>query len=346
MTKILISTLLLLSFIRVNAQHKVYFEPKLSAAKTPHSLYNSITLLDSRPDTSFGFVKTGAFNRTAAVFTKHPLKKELTSVFSSLTDADVATNGLLLHLRQFSFAELTRGMSEIGYCTFRADLYAQKLDKFQRVASIDTVFTLRSSIDVTNGLLEKGRDTLTGFIQSNLLRQPADTVMYSYNDVAKMDSIEKRKITVYTTSVYNDGLYLNFQSFKAQIPDKAITVTSAYPYAGNVKALDDKGKLRDIKLNKTYALVYKGEPYVVTSFGLYLLKKVNDDFFFTGKAKVTASTGTMIVSSMFGLLGGLLTSGSDEATFDMKIDHKNGALIKLKEIAEKPAPESKGDAWD
>ncbi len=84
-----------------------------------------------------------------------------------------------------------------------------------------------------------------------------------------------------------------------------------------------------------YAFVYKGQPFVATEYGYYPLQKINDDFYFTGKAKVTANTGDVIAASLFfGIIGGLIASNS-EATFEMKIDHLNGGFIRLKEIEPK-----------
>jgi hypothetical protein len=349
MSKITVVCLLLLfSSIGASAQHKVFFENNLSKIKVKNSLYNSIKLLDSRADTNLGFVQTGAFNRTAKVVTKQSLAKEVSHIFNSLVDTSAAKGEMLLHLRQFSFAELTTGMSESGYFAFQADLYAQKKDQYQLISSIDTLFHLRSSIDVTNALLRTGSDTLTGFIQDNLLKQPTGTTAFSYSDLLHIDSIEKLAIKVYNTTIYTDGLYLSYNSFKNQIPDKEIIVTSPYLYPGNVKALDEKGKLKDVKLNKTYAVVYKGSPYIVTQYGFYPLKKENNEFLFTGQAKVSANIGSVIAASaMFGILGALIANGGDDATFEMKIDHRNGMLIKLKEITEvKKTSTSNPDSWE
>ncbi|MBD1391871.1 hypothetical protein [Mucilaginibacter glaciei] len=345
---LVVAILVLVTATKLSAQHKAYFEPSLAKTKTKNSLYNSIKLIDSRTDTTLGFVQTGAFNRRAVVVTKQPLENILSSIFYSAVDSDAGSGKLLLHLRQFNFAELTAGMSESGYLAFQADLYSQINDQFKLIGAIDTLFQLRSSIDVTNPLLKKGSDTLAGFIQSHLTKNTVNELTYSYSDVVHIDSIEKKSIKLYNTKTYTDGLYLTYKSFKDQKADKDLTVSGAYLYPGNVKALDENGKLKEVKLNKSYAVVYKGEPYIVTSYGFYPLQKnSNNDFTFTGKARVSAGAGTMIASSMFGVLGALITSGGDDATFLMKIDHRNGSIIRLKEIVEaKPiSVPSKVDSW-
>ncbi|MEO6219895.1 MAG: hypothetical protein ABIO81_05670 [Ginsengibacter sp.] len=87
-----------------------------------------------------------------------------------------------------------------------------------------------------------------------------------------------------------------------------------------------------VKAKDVYAIVYNGQPFIATEYGYYLLQKINEDFFFTGKAKVSAKTGDVIAASLFfGILGGLIASDS-ESIFEMKIDHSNGGFIRMKEI--------------
>ncbi|MBL0357082.1 MAG: hypothetical protein IPP72_09440 [Chitinophagaceae bacterium] len=87
-----------------------------------------------------------------------------------------------------------------------------------------------------------------------------------------------------------------------------------------------------LKPKDIYAVVYKGLPYITTSYGYYPLNKNGDDFFFTGQAKVTANAADIAAASFFfGIIGGLLAS-NDSAVFEMKIDHLNGGFIHLREI--------------
>lgn len=347
MRQITIACLLLLFNCPIsNAQHTTFFEPKLATVKEKQSLYNSFKLLDSRADTSLGFVQTGAFNRKANIVIKQSLDAELSTVFNSLIADDAAKGKLALQIRQLNFAEVTGSLSETGYFAFQADMYSEEQNKYRLLGSIDTLFRLRSSIDVTNSLLKTAGDTLTGFIKHYLSKEPIGKTSLSYNDLVNIDSLEKTIIKVYKTATYTDGLYLSYESFKSQTPDNEITVTSPYLYPGNVKVKDNKGKLKDVKLNTSYAVVYNGNPYIITPFGFYPLKKVNDEFVFTGKAKVSISAGTMIASSMFGLVGGLIANGGDDATFYMMIDHKKGTIIKLREIPEiKRTTKQTSDSW-
>ena len=80
------------------------------------------------------------------------------------------------------------------------------------------------------------------------------------------------------------------------------------------------------------SIVHQGQPYVATDYGYYPLQKTGDDFFFTGKAKVTANAGDVIVAGVFfGIIGGLIASDAS-ALFEMKLDHLNGGFMRIREI--------------
>jgi hypothetical protein len=264
------------------------------------------------------------------VVPKIPFSLQLTNVISSLIDSTAQEGELLFQLRQLSFAEITGAMSEKGYCYLKAAIYSKTNDQYQKLGSIDTVILVKA-MDVTKALFRRGSKTITDFIANNLIKKADEPDYYSSSDIVNLDSLEKRKIIVYNTSAYSDGLYETYKSFMNQVPDKQITVEMKSEKM-SVKAPDQNGKPEKIKAKDIYAIVYKGQPYIATEYGYYPLQKTGDDFFFTGKAKVTANTGDVIVAGVFfGLIGSLIASDA-EATFEMKIDHLNGGFIRLREI--------------
>lgn len=102
-----------------------------------------------------------------------------------------------------------------------------------------------------------------------------------------------------------------------------------------VKRMNEKGKMERIYAKGMYAFVYAGQAYVATDLGYYPLLKKDDDFYFTGKAKATASSGDVAMASLFfGVLGGLIASSPGNAVFDMKIDYSGGGFVRLKERKE------------
>ncbi len=331
--------LILISFVFLIASNEIFsqdrikeFEILLPQQKIQNSFYNSIDYLDSRLDTSHcGIVQVGVFNKKVKVMPKIPFSIQLKNVINSLIDSSAIKRKLLFQMRQLGFAEITNAMSEEGYFYLRAELYSKKEGLYQKVASVDTV-ALIQSIDVTKSLFRTGSALITDFIAKSLLKEPKDTICYSFNDVTKIDSIEKQEIFVYNTNKYVDGLYYTYDSFKNQLPEKKIMVkmkpdgSIAY-----VKRVEDKRNIR-IDPQNYYCIVHNGNPFITTKFGYYRLWKKNNDFYFTGRVKVSANSGGVFVASLFfGVLGGILASNAN-ATFYMKLDHLNGGFIHLREI--------------
>jgi hypothetical protein len=281
-----------------------------------------------------GIVQLGAFNNKAKVISKVPLSVQLKNVMQSLTDSTAKNGELLLQLRQFTFAEITSAMSEKGYCYLRAELYSKNDDQYHKLAAIDTV-VLINSMDVTKPLFKSGSKMITDFISNNLLKETNDTKGYSFNNIVKIDSIEKRGILVYNTDKYADGLYYDYKSFSCQKPDKQINVeTKKDGRISCVKVLSADNKMVKMKPKDIYSIVYNGIPYVATEYGYYPLTKSNDEFYFTGKTKVTANTGDVMAAGMFFGVIGVLVASNANATFEMKLDHNNGGFIHLREIIE------------
>ena len=130
------------------------------------------------------------------------------------------------------------------------------------------------------------------------------------------------------------GLYETYESFRQQLPDKAVEVAIRKDKITDVKASGVDGKTQKVKSKDIYAIVHNGQPYIATDYGYYPLQKTGDDFYFTGKAKVTANAGDVIVAGVFfGIIGSLIASDAS-ALFEMKLDHLNGGFMRIREIKE------------
>jgi hypothetical protein len=312
-------------------QHNREFEISLPETTTG-SLYNKISFLDSREDSSqMGVIQTGAFNRKAAVIAKTPLSVQLNKLMTALVDSTAKEGELLFQLRQLSFAEVTGAVSEKGYFFFRATLYAKAGESYIALAAIDTAVILKS-FDVTKGIFKIGSKMVSSFVSDHLLQTPTAAAI-TFSDVLNIDSIEKTALKVYADTGWQNGIYLSWNSFKQQLPDKpALESIIKDGTLKTLKITGEDGKPEKVKAKNIYAVVCNGQPFIATDFGFYPLEKRKSDLFFTGKAKVTASTGDVIAASMFfGIIGGLLASDA-ASTFDMKIDHVSGGFIHLREI--------------
>jgi hypothetical protein len=335
--KLFTVSLFLLCFLCAGAQrHTEHYTITLPEQKVANSLYNSFRFIDARKDTSnMGIVQLGAFNRKARVMPARPLDTQFLAVFNQLIDSSAREGELLFLLRQLSFAEVTKATSEKGYCYLRAAVFGKTPEGYWPISKIDTVILIRS-FDVTRAMFRNGSKTLHEFIGQNLVQSPAgNTPLFSLSNIIALDSIEKRSLPVYNTNVYTEGVYKSFAAFTQQQPDitNAEIAVDKTSLPRTVRVMNEQGKKEKVKSKELYALVYQGKPYIATEFGYYPLEKRTDDFYFTGKAKVNANTGDVMMASVFfGIIGGLLASSPVEAVFEMKVDHVSGGFIRLKEV--------------
>lgn len=327
-------TMLLISIYSYSQNATRNFELILPEVKIHKSLYNFIELMDSRIDTSnIGIVQVGVLNKKARVVTKVPLAIQLSNKLNAFIDSTAKSGNLLLNLRQLSFAEVTGMTNEKGYVLMRAELYAKNGSEFHKLAAIDTAMVVKA-FDVTKVLFRAGSRLISDFIEFSLLKAASGPV-YTLDDVIHIDDREKQGIALYTKDSYVDGIYLTFESFKNQTPDKQVKVD--YTRKGKIKwinGVDDKGRKMIFKLTDAYALIDKGKIYVLTEFGYYPVTKKENDFYFTGKGEVNPNTTAAVAAGVaFGLLGALIVSGvGGSSEFYHKIDHLNGSFIRLNSI--------------
>lgn len=133
------------------------FQLTLPEQKISNSLYSSIRLIDARFDnSSVGFIQRGLLNERVTLVTRQPLKEQVASAFTALTDSSAKQAELLLHIRHFSLAELANGtLNQKGYCYLRADLFAGNNGNYKMLAKFDSVVLLKAP-DVTKDLLKTG----------------------------------------------------------------------------------------------------------------------------------------------------------------------------------------------
>jgi hypothetical protein len=292
------------------------------------SLYNKISFIEARADTlNMGFVQLGFFNTKADIIFKRRFPEQLSSLMQGLCDSTAHDETIYFQLRKFFIAEQTKSLSESGTFRFRAALYRKRNDRFIKISEADTILLVKAA-DVTKSLLQHAGTEIVDFIQQNLRNPGKAPESYSIAELENPDSVEKTRILLYTTTQYTDGLYLSYNSFSAQIPDKSIVVEEKANKIKNVKVTDSTGKTIKIKSRETYAIVYKGQPYAATSYDFYKLSKEHDDFFFTGKVRADADP---MAGALFGLMGALLST-TNYYTFLMKIDHHTGHFIRIRYI--------------
>ena len=283
------------------------------------SLYKLIAFLDSRQDTSsVGSYSLDPGTKPTKLMLKTPIQPQLEAILNAYTDASSAFGAVLFQLKRFSFAETQKTV----YAYLSASLYALKDNGYVLLLNLDTTLVIEGPVNFQPALTYASNEAIDNFIARGITLAPTDTVVYSYDDVQRIDNVLKRKLKVYNTSTYAEGFYSNYTAFKNQLPD----------LQGEVKLRGD-GSM-GVVLHSTewteprgkkhiFAVVYKGVPYVVTHFGYYRLEKQSDDFYFSGRLNVAGSSQSL----------GLFNSNAadaDRRNYRVLIDYNNGEFIHLK----------------
>lgn len=298
------------------------------------SVYSKLTVIDARTDTTnIGIIQKGAFNRKAFLKASVPLKNQIQEVFKNMITTDsLSTNELVFNLRDYRFAELTQAFKETGYCYLRADLFVKKESGYQKIDSVDAVYEV-NAMDVTKKNIRNGSNKLIDFIGANVkfLKSGAN---FTFEDILNINSIEKRKIPVYNTTTYTDGIYSNYKQFKAMNPsDPKFELTrNKKEKITKLERIAMDGSKYEVHPGEIYCVIENGKIFMTSSYGFFPAEFKNDDFYFQGKAKANASTGNVVMASaFFGIIGGLIASDAS-AQFEMKIDHLNGGFVQIRQV--------------
>ena len=299
------------------------FQLTVPPRKPVKSLYRVIAFFDSRQDTTIGTWLSGPDNKPVRLVLKTPVQPQLVNILNAYTDAGSGNGAILFQLKRFSFAEPAR----TRYCYLSAAIYALKDEGYAKLASLDTTLVITYAAELPSVLAQEANQVIDDFIANAILLPATAAVVYKYDDLVHIDSVEKRKIPVYNTDTYAEGLYGTYNAFMNQRPDVKGEVKEKSDGKLSIRILDPKWE--DPKgLKHIFAVVYKGVPYVVTHYGDYPLQKQNGDFYFTGKLRVTPATdGKAGVDVSSGLMG--ILPSADKADYRVLLDHTTGEFIHL-----------------
>jgi hypothetical protein len=337
MNKILYSIIFLALVFPVSAQDKTKpFELDFTGKKIDNGLYNNIKFIDSREDTSnMGIVRIGSLNKEALVTTTGDFSVQLNDLLKKINGEGAQQNEVLFQLRRLKFVEKEEeeGSKEHGYCFFRASLYANKDNAYQLVSSIDTFIVVVEKGDITNLILEEANNAIVYFLSNALKKQSTIGSILTWNEIMKIDSVEKNKIKLYNVEKYTDGVYKTFMAFKAQIPDYSLfSITFEDGEITEIKAKNRKGKVSRIRKDNVYAIVNNGKPFISAQFGYYPLVKNNNDFYFIGDDKLHFIKGQIAKSTSIFDTTDYLYTPIPITSYEIKIDHVNGKFMRMREL--------------
>jgi len=292
------------------------------------SLYKTIDFLDSRTDTScIGMVEI-TDKKVVRLVLQTPVQPQLSALLTAYSAPDAGDGELLFQLRRFSFAEPFGSR----YCYLAATLYAKQGERYAPLANLDTTFLLFKGL--RKAIRIETKHILSEFLAAHMGTRPAGAVSYSLDELTRLDSLEKQQMALYTTTRFADGFYSAYSAFRDQRPDLHGEVkVDADGRVSHVKILDKAWK--NAQRDHIYALVYNGDPYVVTYLGIWPLEKIGDDFYFTGKLKLSASSqeiaGAYVMFGVAGVLG--RNALGDKMVCRVMLDHQNGEFIHKKILA-------------
>jgi hypothetical protein len=137
--------------MRLFAQNKIQpFQISFPDTTVSGSLYDSVELIDTRKNNGkMGFVQLGMFNNIADVHFEPSLSTQLSNLIKKIRSPSARQDILYIRLRKLFFSEETSGMSERGLFYLRATAFRKTEAGFSKLKSIDTLWTNKSSIDVT-----------------------------------------------------------------------------------------------------------------------------------------------------------------------------------------------------
>lgn len=310
------------------------FKLSTDVKKVERSLYRNIQFLDSREDTtSFGIVRVGTLNKEAIVKPASDLSGQLGTLLLALNPENAGSNDLLFQLRRLKFVEKAEGKLEFGFCFFRANIYTPVNGGYKAIAAIDTFITVESG-DVTNLLFEQTEKAIVRFVSNTLTKDTLNCRHYTMDEIVKIDEVEKKNIKLYNVSEFTDGIYTSFESFKEQVPDFTLfSITFEDGEIKDLKAKNRRGKIIKVGSDEVYAIVNRGQPYISAEFGYYPLVKNNNDFYFIGDDKQHFIKGQIVKSSsIFNPTEYIYSPIPLTAQYEIKIDHRNGKFMRVKEI--------------
>lgn len=330
-----------------------------SKSKGTKPYYADAVFLDTRPDgTTNGFVLNNSAREILAVVTKQPLPVELNTFYQELIGKNTDNqNFLLLNIRRFLVAE-SKGFSDRGSFSFKADCYEGYGDSFKLVKKIDTLFELKGA-NVTSRL--KGKINYELARMMVVLQQPltesSEAKWFSLNDIKQQEELEKNARPLFKDSTVQQGIYASFEELLNNTPwitSFAITGTPKKDLAV-FKTTNGVSDEEELKQSNIYAYADSGKIYVRYQHKFRRLFLRDNDFHLLAKVYVAAddkNAGFIAASSIaFGVLGGLavglLLNDEDSGNiwYEFKLDYNSGYFIPEHKIGKTLDPWQFQYAW-
>jgi hypothetical protein len=317
---------------------------KLSASgKKYNTPFTKVNIIDNRTNSNLlGFIPVGPFGKIKPIGFEGNFIDSLTKYFLSTNIIHKQEREITLILNELFLGEVNEGYREVGRLRLHLRIFENSGDdKYVELGSFDRVYSCYSANDVSRKLLHSVNERfceIGGNVAKMTLMDGNKKPVYSFQDLQKLDSIEKMNLPMFTDAIPNIGVYRDYKSFKMNDPEKISAIVDTSDKTNlKIYFLENKnGKAVKARLNnKVIYAVYDGNKmYKATSVGFYEMKKVNADFFFNG---VTSLVNYGVDNSAIYPLG-LVTiivpssDSKDVNLFQFKINPVNGNSMPMEKI--------------
>jgi hypothetical protein len=302
---------------------------------------DAILTIDNRQENQImGFVHTGITNQTKEVMHAGNLIDSLVPFFNGVNP----DGKLVVMLNEFNLWEYRDG-GEVGRFKLSLRIFKQVNDQFVEFMTHDSLYSVKG-FDVTNKLLtsvSRNFCAVSDAAREEYIRTK-DSVLhpiYSFKQLMVLDSLEKYDLPAFRDEQIREGIYANYQEFKANRPGDASEIESDARNPKSVKiyrvAKNDK-RVR-VKNEKIYAVCDGSKIFKSLSTGFYEMKRDGNDFYYVRPATVStqANMGPVIAGGILGgaiggaIAGMVYSHGANSGPLVLyKINHRRGNAIPLR----------------
>lgn len=271
------------------------------------SPFTKVNGIDFRfPDKDLGFILSGWLNDKSKVGFKGSFVDSLCSFF---VNKDVSQSGekeIAILLYDFKLSEFAEEMRNISSLKLAMRVFKKgDASRFEEIFSIDTLYRMISSTDLTKKLLKSVNEHLCEVaveLKNCESLQVENRPSYTFSELIVLDSLEKMKIPIYVADKFKKGIYHDYNQFKNNSPDTTPVYIDSI-HTDKIRPMvwsDEKGKNVELDSKAVYA-VYDGNYLLkATKMGFYELKKEGTDFYFFGQIAPKYLTGGNNVSPVIG----------------------------------------------
>lgn len=314
----------LLMSTTTTAQRTISFIPDAKLSYSGSSFFQNIRVVDVRAQQEdIGYVKTGGFNRKAALVTDEPLATTLEKSGGSwfhLNGSGSDKNELLLVVRDFRFQDRPAGQ-EIGTFHLLADFYVGQKDQYHLFKSVDSLWETKSGWDVT-GKIQKMASTVFYKNLEQVAQLSRDTFSGPVYTLASATGRLKDLNVNYPAYRVDSGItgiyptmhdFLNLNRRDTQIiytrvlmPDVNIPLHSFYYVKPNGK----KGKKI---MPGSYFAMSNGKEWFVSGGGYWVKLRKEDGEYYANqwfKGLTTNEGGAIMAGAFFGVAGVLVATAA------------------------------------